>query len=131
MSIPGRIFSLVVVFGLACTVEGATFPIEETTIARLQAAYRAGKTTAREVTQAYLDRIASYDKRGPYLNALITVNAHALADAAKLDATLKSTGKLVGPLHGIPVIVKDNIDTTDMFQFRDMRLTGVEGLIGN
>ena len=81
---------------LASTVEAATFPIEKTTIVQLQAAYRAGKTTAREVTQAYLDRIASYDKRGPYLNALITVNA----DAAKLDATLKSTGKLVGPLHG-------------------------------
>jgi Asp-tRNA(Asn)/Glu-tRNA(Gln) amidotransferase A subunit family amidase len=114
MSIQGCFFSLFVVFGLACTVEAATFPIEETTIAQLQAAYRAGKTTAREVTQAYLDRIASYDKRGPYLNALITVNAHALADAEKLDATLKSTGKLVGPLHGIPVIVKDNIDTNDM-----------------
>ena len=111
MSIQGCLFYLFVVFGLACTVEGATFPIEETTIAQLQTAYRAGKTTAREVTQAYLDRVASYDRRGPYLNSLITVNAHALADAAKLDATLKSTGKLVGPLHGIPVIVKEQVNS--------------------
>jgi Asp-tRNA(Asn)/Glu-tRNA(Gln) amidotransferase A subunit family amidase len=92
----------------------AKFPVEETTIAQLQAAYLAGKTTAREVTQAYLDRIAAYDKRGPYLNALISINGHALAAAGALDAALHSTGKLVGPLHGVPVIVKDNLDTTDM-----------------
>src|SRR5215472_17168341 len=101
MSIQDCILSFFIVFALAYTVEGETFPIEETTIAQLHAAYLAGRTTSREVTQAYLDRIASYDKRGPYLNALITVNGGALADAARLDATLKSTGKLVGPLHGI------------------------------
>lgn len=90
------------------------FPVEETSIAQIQAAYLAGKTTAREVTQAYLDRIAAYDKHGPYLNALITVNPRALEDADKLDAALKASGRLTGPLHGIPVIVKDNLDTTDM-----------------
>src|SRR5215470_12618138 len=114
MSIERSISSIFIVLGLAYTLEGATFPIEEATVAQLHSAYLAGQTTAREVTQAYLDRIAAYDKRGPYLNALITVNAHAVTDAEKLDATLKSTGKLVGPLHGIPVIVKDNIDTSDM-----------------
>ena len=88
--------------------------IEEITIAQLHTAYVEGRATAREVTQAYLDRIAAFDKRGPYLNALITLNANALEDAAKLDAMLKSTGKLTGPFHGIPVIVKDNIDTSDM-----------------
>src|SRR5438093_9551794 len=90
------------------------FPVEEITIAQLHAGYLEGKTTAREVTEAYLERIAAYDKRGPYLNALITVNPNAVADAANLDAALKSTGKLTGALHGIPVIVKDNIDTNDM-----------------
>src|SRR5256712_11732669 len=90
------------------------FPIEEITIAQLHAAYLEGKTTAREVTEAYLERIAAYDKRGPYLNALITVNPNAVADAANLDAALKSTGKLTGRLHGIPIIIKDNIDTSDM-----------------
>src|SRR5438128_5051938 len=90
------------------------FPVEEITIAQLHAAYLEGKTTAREVTEAYLERIAAYDKRGPYLNALTTVNPNAVADAANLDAALKSTGKLTGRLHGIPIIVKDNIDTNDM-----------------
>lgn len=92
----------------------ARFPIEETTIAQIHAAYLAGETTARDVTQAYLDRIKAYDKRGPYLNSLISVNEHALADAERLDAVFEATGKLSGPLHGIPVIVKDNLDTIDM-----------------
>jgi amidase len=92
----------------------ATFPVEETTIARLHAAYHAGITTAREVTEAYLDRIQAYDKRGPYLNSLISVNAHALTDAGRLDAVLRETGALAGRLHGVPVIVKDNVDTAGM-----------------
>jgi amidase len=90
------------------------FPVEETTIAQLHAAYLNGKVTAHEVTQAYIDRIVRYDKRGPYLNSIITLNDHALADADKLDAALKASGKLTGPLHGIPVILKDNLDTFDM-----------------
>jgi amidase len=92
----------------------AAFPVEEASVAQIHAAYLSRKTTAREVTQAYLDRIAAYDKRGPYLNSLITVNAQALAEADRLDAALKSSGKLTGPLHGIPIIVKDNLDTADM-----------------
>lgn len=106
------IFAITAAFSTAAHAE--TFPVEEASIAQIQAAYTSGKTTAHEVTQAYLDRIAAYDKRGPYLNSLITVNTHALAEADRLDGLLKSTGKLVGPLHGIPVIVKDNLDTTDM-----------------
>jgi len=95
-------------------VRVGTFRVEETTVRQLHAAYLAGKTTAHQVTQAYIDRIAAYDKRGPYLNSLISVSQHALADADKLDARLKSTGELIGPLHGIPIIVKDNLDTFDM-----------------
>jgi len=87
---------------------------EEATIAQVQAAYLAGRLTAHELTAAYLARIAAYDKKGPYLNALITVNAKALDEADKLDAELKATGKLVGPLHGIPMVIKDNLDTADM-----------------
>src|SRR5881397_634872 len=90
------------------------FPVEEITIAQLHAAYLEGKTTAREVTEAYLERMAAYDKRGPYVNALITDTSNAVADAANLDGALKSKGKLTGRLHGIPIIVKDNIDTNDM-----------------
>jgi Asp-tRNA(Asn)/Glu-tRNA(Gln) amidotransferase A subunit family amidase len=92
----------------------ATFPVEEASIAALEAAYLSGQTTARAVTQAYLDRIAAYDKRGPLINALITVNPHALEEADRLDAVLKATGRPVGPLHGIPVIVKDNIDVAGL-----------------
>jgi len=66
------------------------------------------------VTQTYLDRIEAYDKRGPLINSLITINPHALEEADRLDALLKTTGKLVGPLHGIPVIVKDNIDVAGL-----------------
>lgn len=91
-----------------------TFPVEETTIAKLHAAYLAGATTAREVTRAYLDRIHAYDKRGPYLNSLITINERAPAEAVRLDAALQASGALAGPLHGVPVIVKDNVDTADM-----------------
>jgi len=89
------------------------FRVEEVTIAQLQAGYLDGTLTARAVTQAYLDRIETYDRRGPYLNSLISVNAHALADADRLDAALQSNGGLTGPLHGVPVIVKDNLDTVD------------------
>jgi Asp-tRNA(Asn)/Glu-tRNA(Gln) amidotransferase A subunit family amidase len=90
------------------------FPIEETTIAQLHAAYLRGGTTALAVTRAYLDRIEAYDKQGPYLNSLIHVNERALGEALRLDSALAATGRLVGPLHGIPLIVKDNLDTADM-----------------
>lgn len=92
----------------------AAYPVEEATVAQIHAAYLAGKATAREVTQAYLDRIAAYDKAGPYLNSLITVNPTALEEADRLDAALAAGGALTGPLHGIPVIVKDNLDTVDL-----------------
>ena len=88
--------------------------IEEVTIARLHAAYQAGEASAHSVVRAYLDRIDAYDRRGPYLNSLIYVNPNALAVADRLDASLRSTGVLTGPLHGVPVIVKDNLDTADM-----------------
>ena len=88
--------------------------VEETTIARLHAAYLAGTTTARAITQAYLDRIDAYDRRGPFLNSLITLNSRALDEADSLDGALQATGALSGPLHGVPVIVKDNLDTVDM-----------------
>ncbi len=88
--------------------------VEETTIARLHAAYLAGTTTARAIPQAYLDRIDAYDRRGPFLNSLITLNSRALDEADSLDGALQATGALSGPLHGVPVIVKDNLDTVDM-----------------
>lgn len=90
------------------------FAVEEATIEQIHAAYLSGKTTAHEVTAAYLARIEAYDQQGPMLNAIITVNQQALAQADALDAWLKATGKLSGPLHGIPFVAKDNIDTGDL-----------------
>jgi amidase len=72
----------------------------------------AGKFTAHELTAAYLQRIAAIDQSGPGLHAVIEVNPDALAIADQLDAERKA-GKLRGPLHGIPVLIKDNIDTAD------------------
>lgn len=95
-------------------VGAATIPVEEVTVAQLHTAYRAGQTTAVEVTKAHLERIAAYDRRGPYLNSIINVNPQAIAEAEKLDARLKETGQLVGPLHGVPILVKDCIDAIDM-----------------
>lgn len=92
----------------------ASFPVEETSIATVQAAYVEGSASAVDIVQAHLDRIAAYDKRGPLINSLINLNPDALREAAALDASLKKTGRLVGPLHGIPVLVKDNLDVAGL-----------------
>jgi amidase len=92
----------------------AAVSVEEASVASLQSAYLRGETTAAEVTAAYLARIAAYDQRGPYINSIINLNPQALDDARALDAKLAATGKLVGPLHGIPILVKDCIDAAGM-----------------
>src|ERR1700720_1094408 len=93
----------------AAHAQAAAFPVEEATIADIEAAYISGRTTARAVTQAHLDRIAAYDKRGPLINSLITINPRALDEADRLDALVRTTGRPIGSLHGIPAIVKDNV----------------------
>src|SRR5438270_7140546 len=80
------------------------FQIVETSIDDIHAAYKAGTLTARQLVQGYLHRIDAYDKAGPKINSIITVNARALEDADKLDAAYKQSG-FVGPLHGIPIVV--------------------------
>lgn len=90
------------------------FEIMETTISKVHAAMLSGDVTCRALTEAYLARIDAYEKKGPAINAIILVNPKALEEADKLDAELKKTGKLTGPLHGIPVMLKDNVDTFDM-----------------
>ncbi len=84
--------------------------LEEMTIRELQENYGQGKYTVKEVVTAYLDRISAIDKRGPCLNSLIIINPDALAIAEELDREL-AEGKSRGPLHGVPIILKDNIDT--------------------
>ena len=105
---------LIVAAAITPSAAWAEFAVEEATIEQIHAAYLSGKTTAHEVTAAYLARIEAYDQQGPMLNAIITVNQQALAQADALDARLKATGKLSGPLHGIPFVAKDNIDTGDL-----------------
>jgi amidase len=93
---------------------GPAFRIEEATIEDIHSAYLSGAMTARGVVERYLARIAAYDRKGPALWSLISINASALAEADELDAEFSKTGKLVGPMHGIPVLVKDNIDVLGM-----------------
>jgi amidase len=99
---------------LTWSIAASALSIEEATIADVQAAYRSGQLSAREVVQLYLDRIAAYDRTGPHLNSIISLNPKALEEADALDAKLKQTGKLTGALHGIPVLVKDCIDAVGM-----------------
>lgn len=87
--------------------------VKEASIADIHKAMKAGELTARELVQMYLDRIEAYDKKGPFLNSIIGINPRALQVAAELDKKFVESG-FVGPLHGIPVIVKDNFDTYDM-----------------
>jgi Asp-tRNA(Asn)/Glu-tRNA(Gln) amidotransferase A subunit family amidase len=94
--------------------EAKPFQLDEATISDVQAAYRSGATTAARVVQSYLARIRAYDQAGPKLNVVIFLNPRALDEAAALDEHLRATGKFVGPLHGIPVLLKDNINTKDM-----------------
>ena len=86
---------------------------EEATIADIHAALKSKELTCRQLVQSYIDRIEAYDKKGPALNAIIMINPNALATADALDARFTQSGAM-GPLHCVPVIVKDNYDTTDM-----------------
>lgn len=88
------------------------FEIEEITIAQLQEGYKSGKFSVEEITKAYLERIAKLDDSGPMLNAVIQINPDALDIAKQLDKELRE-GKVRGPLHGVPILLKDNIDTHD------------------
>ncbi len=90
-----------------------TINIETATIADLQAAMAKGTLTSEKLTQLYQQRIAAYDKQGPNINVVIYANPKALETARALDAERKA-GKVRGPLHGIPIILKDNYNTFDL-----------------
>lgn len=94
---------------------GAGFDVVEKTVLELQNAMTNGKTTAQQLVRLYLARIAAIDNAGPQLNSVIELNPDALTIAAALDAERKAKGPR-GPLHGIPVLLKDNIATADKMQ---------------
>ena len=90
----------------------SAFELEETTIAALQEGMRSGRDTARSIAERYLARMDAIDKSGPAINAVIERNPDAIKIAEERDAERKA-GRVRGPLHGIPVLIKDNIDTAD------------------
>jgi len=111
------VFLLISIFLLSCNLKNASnkvppFPLDEITISEIQQGYQNGTYSVRQIVQLYLDRIEEIDRNGPKLNAIITINPDALIIADSLDREL-AAGKYRGPLHGIPVILKDNINTHD------------------
>ena len=89
--------------------------IPEWTMTELQGKMESGELTARRLAELYLERISEIDKEGPYLNSVIELNPDALEIADTLDEERKA-GKTRGALHGIPILIKDNLDTHDRMQ---------------
>lgn len=130
--------ALVLAILLALPLSAQTFPLEEATILQLQERMAAGELTSEQITQMYLDRIAEIDGLGNptaaeaqklggiNLNAIIELNPDALAIARDRDRERKA-GRVRGPLHGIPIVIKDNIDTADKM----MTTAGSLALLGN
>ncbi len=93
--------------------QDAGFAVFEATVDSIHEAMRAGKVTCRQLVEAYLNRIKTYDRQEPALNAIETINPAALEEADRLDAEFRASGPR-GPLHGIPVVIKDQVETRDM-----------------
>jgi amidase len=104
---------LLLALALSASLRATTVALTDATVVQLQAAMTAGTITSEKLTQLFLARIDAYEKAGPKLHAIITLNPKALDDARALDAERKA-GKIRGPLHGIPILLKDNIDTADL-----------------
>ena len=92
-------------------MSSATFPVVEATIGGIHIAFRDGRLTCRALVEAYLARIEAHDRAGARLNSVITVNPAVLEEADRLDSSFAATGQFAGPLHGIPVAVKDQAET--------------------
>ncbi|HVF22901.1 MAG TPA: amidase [Pyrinomonadaceae bacterium] len=109
----------------ASALNSADFELDETTIAELQQGLQSGKYTSKALVEKYTDRINDIDKKGPTLRSVIELNPDAESIASALDRERKDRGSR-GPLHGIPILLKDNIDTAD----RMMTTAGSLALVG-
>jgi amidase len=108
-----RLLLAAVLLAIPSSLAAQTFELVEATIADVHSAMQAGRLTCRSLVQGYLDRIEAYDQTGPRLNAVQNLNGRALEEADALDASLRSGG-LSGPLHCVPVLLKDQVETSDM-----------------
>jgi amidase len=109
--------SVAAVMSIAASPAGAqqdAFHFQEATIAGIHTALASGELTCVQLTKLYLDRIAAYDKQGPALHAIITVNPKAMEIAAEMDRSYRASRAGAGALHCIPIILKDNFNTFDM-----------------
>ena len=113
-NLPARLFvACILLFTTVHAQTPSPFHLQEATIDQIRGALTAGRITCRELIGHYLKRVDAYDHAGPALNALQTVNRRALEEADRLDAAYRTSGP-VGPLHCIPVLVKDQVETSDM-----------------
>ncbi len=109
-----RIRTLVIALSLSIScMTASALDITQANIAEINTAFANGSLNAETLTKAYLARIAAYDQKGPKIDAIIYLNPKALEEAKLLDAE-RAAGKIRGPLHGIPIVLKDNYDTLDM-----------------
>jgi amidase len=108
-----RVAAAVALLLLTNQAGGADFKLMEASVADVHQAYKTHELTARQLVQMYLDRIAAYDQKGPKINAIINLNPQALEEADRLDAAFAKSG-MVGPLHGIPVLIKDQADVAGL-----------------
>jgi amidase len=107
-----RLFTAILLACVATPTVARTVAVEEVSLDRLRTLMTDGSASSVDITQAYLARIAAMDRKGPALHSVIAVNPDALAQARALDAERKA-GNVRGPLHGIPILIKDNIETAD------------------
>ena len=105
---------LTVAAGDAHAQQARPFHLQEATIASIRGAFAGGRLTCTQLTRLYLNRIEAYNLRGPALHAIITVNPNAMIAAVEMDRTYKANPSAAGPLHCIPIILKDNFNTADM-----------------
>ncbi|MBT4913628.1 MAG: amidase [Gemmatimonadales bacterium] len=104
--------SALAILAIACGPPPEPFEIRGASVVELQEAMELGRASSAWITQAYLDRIAAFDQTGPAINAMVSLNPNAMAEAEALDRE-RADGVVRGPLHGVPIVLKDNYDTRD------------------